>query len=146
MSNSNVKAVERIALAGVVNPQTVANSEKFSTVVDLAKYVQVMGIALLGDMASETIDFKCYRCDSDGSNAVALKSATQLAGSASANDNKQILINVRTGELIASGAQYVKFGLVTGNTAGGAAAVVALGVDARYEPVTHLTSVVETVA
>lgn len=142
----NVKATEKIALVGVVNPQTVANTELFSGVIDLAAYHQALGIALLGNMASETIDFKCYRCDADGSNAVAIKSATQLAASATANDNKQILINLTADELMASQAQYIKFGLVTGGATGGPACVVGLGVDSRFAPVTQATSVVEVKA
>lgn len=142
----NIKASEKIAVAGVASPATVSNTEVFSGVVDLGAYHQAMGIALLGNMASETIDFKCYRCDSDGSNAVSLKAATQLAASATANDSKQVIINVTADELMASGAQYVKFGLVTGGATGGAAAVVALGVDARFQPCTQPTSVLQTVA
>lgn len=142
----NVKATEKIALVGVVNPQTVANTELFSGVIDLAAYHQALGIALLGNMASETIDFKCYRCDADGSNAVAIKSATQLAASAAANDNKQILMNLTADELMASQAQYIKFGLVTGGATGGPACVVGLGVDSRFGPVTQATSVVEVKA
>jgi hypothetical protein len=142
----NVKSSEKIALVGVVNPQTVANTEVFSGVVDLGAYHQALGIALLGNMPSETIDFKCYRCDADGSNAVAVKSATQLAASASANDNRQILINLTADELMASGAEYIKFGLVTGGATGGPACVVALGVDSRFGPVTQATSVVEVKA
>lgn len=142
----NVKACEKIALVGTVDPQTVANVEKFTDVVDVASYHQVLGIAVLGNIASETIDFKAYRCDSAGNNAVALKSATQLGASASANDNTQVVINVTADELIASGAQYVKFGLVTGDTSGGPACVVALGVDGRFGPVSNLASVQEVKA
>lgn len=142
----NVKASEKIALVGAVNPQTVSNTEVFTPVVDLGAYHQALGIAMLGNMASETIDFKAYRCDSDGGNAVALKSATQLAASAAANDNKQVLINVTADELMAAGAQYVKFGLVTGGATGGAAAVVALGVDGRFGPAAQASSVLEVKA
>lgn len=142
----NVKAYEKIALAGVVNPQTVASTEVFSGVVNLGAYHQVLGIAMLGNEAAETIDFTCYRCDADGGNAVSLKAATQLAASASANDNKQLMINVIADELMASGAQYVKFGLKTGDTTGGPAAVAALGVDGRYGPVTQPATVLEVKA
>lgn len=142
----NVKAIERLALAGTIDPATVVNSEVFTDVVDVSKYNQVVGICLLGNMSSETIDFKCYRCAANGSSAVALKSAAQLGASASANDNTQLMINVRSDDLIAAGAQYVKFGLVTGNSSGGPAAVVALGVDPRFGPATHLASVQEAVA
>lgn len=144
--NPNVKAVEKIAVAGMLDPATVANSEVFTSVVDMSKYHQVMAILALGNMANETIDFKCYRCDANGSNAVSLKTATQLTASASANDNKQVVMNVTADELIASGAQYVKFSAVTGNSTGGPAAIVVLGVDARFQPVTQPSAVVQTVS
>jgi hypothetical protein len=127
--NLNQKLSEGLALLGTVDPQTVANTEKFSDVIDFGAVQQVMAIALLGDMAAETIDFKFYSCDSDGNNAAAVtgKAATQLTGHASNNDNKQLVINVRDTDLLASGKQYGKFGLVTGNTTGGPAAVAVLG-------------------
>ena len=146
MSTPNVKASEKIALAGILDPQTVANSITYTTVVDLSKYHQVLGIALLGNMASETIDFAAYRCASDGSSPVSLKASTQLAASASANDSKQLLINVTADELIASGARYVKFGLVTGGATGGPVTVVALGVDPRFGAVSQPATVLETKA
>lgn len=130
--NTNVAAGEKLAILGTVDPQTVANTERFTDVIDLNTFHQVLGIALTGDMASETIDFKAYYCDSDGNNAVALKSATQLAASASANDNSQVVISIRSEDLLAAGKRYIKFGLVTGGATGGPAAVVALGVDPRF--------------
>jgi len=130
----NIKATEKLGIIATIDPQTVANTELFSDVVDLSAFHQVIGVALLGNMASETIDFKAYRCASDGSSAVSLTAATQLAASASANDNSQIAINVRSDDLMAAGARYVKFGLVTGGATGGAASVLVLGVDARFGP------------
>lgn len=112
-----------LALVGTIDPQTVANVEKFSDVIDMSKFDQVLAVALTGDMAAETIDFKCYTCDSGGSNATALKSATQLAAHATTNDNSQIVMAVKAGELAATDKRYVKFGLVTGNTVGGACGV-----------------------
>ena len=113
---ANQKLCEGVALAAALAPVVVVNSEVFSGVVDLGVNQQVMGIAMLGNMAAETIDFKFYSCDSDGSNAAAVsgKAATQLAASASANDSKMIVINVRDTDLLASGKQYGKFGIVTG--------------------------------
>lgn len=136
MSTPNVAAAEKIALVGTIDPATVANTEVFTDVIDMHRWHQALGIALLGNMASETIDFKAYRCASDGSSKVALKSATQLAASATANDNAQVVINVRSEDLSAAaeGARYVVFGLVTGGATGGPAAVVALGVDPRFSP------------
>src|SRR5262249_28249569 len=132
------------AVAGRVDPQTVDNVEKFTDVVDMSKFREVMGIALLGDMAAETIDFKCYTCDSDGSNATALTSATQLAAHATNNDNKQIVLNVKS-DHVTNTERSVRSGLVTGGATGGPACVVALGFRPVYGPATDddLTSVVE---
>lgn len=138
MSHINAAAGEKLALLGTIDPATIANTEVFSDVIDMSKFHQVLGIALLGNMASETIDFKCYSCDSNGSNAAALKSATQLAASASANDNAQVAISVRAEDLQAVGKQYVKFGLVTGGATGGPAAALVLGVDAKYQAASAL--------
>lgn len=145
------KPAEKCALVGRVNPQTVANTEKFTDVLDMSKWGQALGIALLGDMAAEAIDFKCYTCASDGSGAVQLKAATQLAAHASNNDNKQIVMNVRVDEVITASTQtkqYVKFGLVTGGATGGPACVVALGLKPRFGPGTDddVSSVVEVVS
>lgn len=134
MSNMNIAAGEKFALVGTIDPATVANTEVFTDVVDMSKFHQVLATALLGNMASETIDFKAYSCDSGGTNAAALKSATQLAAHASNNDNMQVIISVRAEDLQASGKQYVKFGLVTGGATGGTCAVTVHATDARYTP------------
>jgi hypothetical protein len=135
---------ERAGVVGRIDPQTVANTQLYTDVIDMSKWREVMGIALLGNMASETIDFKAYTCDNDGSNATALVSATQLAASASANDNKQIVINLRS-EHVTNTKRYVKFGLVTGGATGGPACVVAIGLRPVFGPATDddLSSVVE---
>ena len=145
MPNVNVKAREKISVVGRIDPQTVANTLTYTDVIDLSIFHQILGICLLGNMAAETIDFKAYSCASDGSNPVALTSATQLAAHATNNDLKQIKINVRSDDLISGGLRYIKFGLVTGNTVGGPIAVVALGVDSRYLPAADIASVVQSV-
>lgn len=127
MFNPNAKLTELLALVGVIDPATTANTERFSTVVDMSKFHQIMVLALLGNMASETIDAKVYTCDSDGNNAAALSSATQLAANASTNDNTQLIFNVRAEALLASGKRYVKVGVVTGGATGGPGAVAILG-------------------
>ena len=138
--NPNVKAAEKLALLAALNPQTVVNVEKFSGVADLASFHQVLGVVQLGDMAAEDITVKAYRCDADGSNAVALKSADVLAAHATANDNKQIIINIRATELNESSARYVKLGVVTSADAGGTVSGLILGVDARFEPAAALNA------
>ena len=125
----NAKLSESVAVVGVINPATVANTEVFTTVVDMGANVQAVAVAMIGNIPAETVDFKAYSCDSDGNNAVAItgRAATQLAAHASNNDNKQLIINVRDGDLVASGKQHIKFGLVTGGATGGPCAVVVLG-------------------
>lgn len=127
MFNTNAKLREALPVVAVISPQTVANTEVFSTVVDFSGLHQAIAIAALGDMAAEAIDVKFYACDSNGSNATAVTSATQLAAHASNNDNKQVVINVRAEDLLASGKRYGKFGVVTGGATGGAASLVVLG-------------------
>lgn len=132
--NANVAATEKLAIIGTIDPATVANSEVFTDVVDMAKFHQVVAYALLGNIAAETVDFKAYTCNSDGSGATQLKACTQLAAHATNNDNVQLGINVRAEELGPLSKQYVKFGLVTGGVTGGPAAVVVLGADGRFQP------------
>jgi hypothetical protein len=134
MSDINVAAGEKIALVGTIDPATVANTEVFTDVVDMSKFLQCLGIALIGNIPAETVDFKAYSCDANGSNSVALKACTQLAANASTNDNTQLVISVRAEDLQASGKQHIRFGLVTGGATGGPCAAVALGVDARFGP------------
>ena len=144
----NSKLSEAVAVVGVINPATVANTEVFTTVVDLGANRQAIAIAMIGNVPAETIDFKAYSCDSDGNNAAAItgRAATQLAAHASNNDNKQLIINIRDGDLIASGKQHVKFGLVTGGATGGPCAVVVLGAPRQGNASANdLSSVVEIV-
>lgn len=123
------KLSEALAVVGVIDPQTLASSETFTDVVDMGALQQVVAVLLTGNMAAETIDFKAYSCDSDGSNAAAItgRAATQLAAHATNNDNKQLVINLRDTDLSASGKQHAKFGFVTGGATGGPVAVAVLG-------------------
>lgn len=144
----NGKLSEGLAVVATIDPATIANTETFTDVVDMGANSQAMAVALLGNMASETIDFKAYSCDSDGTNAAAIsgRAATQLAAHASNNDAKQLVINLRDGDLLASGKQHVKFGLVTGGATGGPASVVVLARPRQgLASAADLSSVVEIV-
>jgi hypothetical protein len=145
---ANVQLGEKLGIVATIDPATIANTEVFSDVVDMSLYHQVLAIALLGNMASETIDVQCYTCDSGGSNATLLKKITQLAASATANDNAQAAINVRAEELAATSKQYIKFSIVTGGATGGPAALVVLAGDAHFQPVAakNLASVLQVKA
>ena len=148
MSNASVHSLaEGLAVAGIITPATTANSQRNTAAIDLSKWDQLLFIFQLGDMANEAIDFGVETCDSDGtSNAVDItgKQATQLAASASANDGKQVVIGVKSTDLIANGKQYVRGTMVTGGPTGGPAACVVLGIP-RYGPASgvDLSSVVE---
>lgn len=125
----NAKLREMFPVIGVLTPATTNNVERFSGVVDMSAHIQAMAVVSTGDMAAESIDVKLYACDSDGNNAVALtaNSATQLAAHATNNDSKQIVLNVRSDDLLASGKRYVKLGVVTGGATGGLVSGVVLG-------------------
>lgn len=125
---------EQVAVVGTIDPQTVANTELFTDVVDMALWHNAMFVAMLGNMVAETIDFKLYTCASNGGSAVELKECTQLAAHASSNDSTQLVINLKSQDLLATEARYVKAGLVTGGATGGPAAVLALGITPRFGP------------
>ena len=120
---------EVLVTIGTIDPGTVANTQVLSDVIDMANYEQVMCTLLLGNMASEAIDFRVHTCDSAGNNLVQLKAITQLAANASANDNTQAIISVRAEELngVSEATRYVRFGVVTGGATGGPAAALVQG-------------------
>lgn len=147
--NPYASLAEGLAVAGVINPQTVNSTQKVTGAIDLSKWDQLLFVFSLGDMANETIDCGVETCDSDGTSNTADitgKQATQLAAHASNNDNKQIVIGVKSSDLIANGKQYVRGTMVTGNTTGGPASCVVLGVG-RYGPSngSDLSSVVQVI-
>ena len=129
----NSKMGSYLAVLATIDPQAVVATELFSDVIDCSDTDEIMAIALLGGWASETIDFRVCYCDSDGSNPVTLKAATQLAAHATNNDNTQLVICVNANQLAVSGKQHIKVGLVSGSSSGGTAGVVVLGTS-RYIP------------
>ena len=133
----NILAGSALPVVATIDPQTVADAAGATTdVIDFSTLDGAIGVALLGDMAAETIDFKFYVCDDDGGNGVVIKSATQLAADAGDNDNTQLVIAVHASELLADTAdpkrQYGYFKIYTGDAVGGPAACVVLGIDTRY--------------
>ena len=135
---------EQVAVAAV-NTGTASSTPLAGTAADLSKFDQVAFIFCLGDMASETIDCIVESCDSNGANNASLKAATQLAAHASNNDSKQIVINVRASDLIASGKRYARGKITTGGATGGTCTIVAVGGEQRNPPtdVEDASSVVE---
>lgn len=114
---------------------TASSTPLISGAISVIDADQVLCMFHLGDMAAETIDCKVQTCDSDGtSNAADLKAATQLAAHASNNDNKVVVIAVRSSELTASGKKHIRMHCATGNTTGGTVCLAAVGVDTKYSP------------
>ncbi|MFQ3650350.1 MAG: hypothetical protein SNJ75_08465 [Gemmataceae bacterium] len=125
---------EYAAPVAQLSPQTVNSTAKFSGVVDLARFAEVMFVFLLGDMANETIDLGLQQAiaESGPFSAISHKQATQLAASETANDNKMVVITLKSEELLGNN-RYVRAWAVTGNTTGGPVAILALG-RSRYGP------------
>ena len=145
----NTSLASGLGVAGIIAPITTANTQRVSAAIDVSKWDSLLFVFTFGDMASETIDMGVETCDSDGtSNAVDItgKQATQLAASASANDSKQVVIAVKSADLITNGKQYVRATMITGGATGGPAACVVLGVP-RYGPASgaDLASVLQVI-
>jgi hypothetical protein len=144
-----INLADTLAVVGVINPQTVANSAKVSGAIAAKTGVQYLAIFTLGDMAAEAIDMGIQSVDSDGtSNAADITGlqATQLASHASNNDNKQIVIAFDGTDLIASGKSHFRARMITGGATGGPAGCVVMAVP-RYMPAegADLASVVQIV-
>lgn len=129
MITTNAKLAELLAVVAAMPPAATANNQRFTDVVNMGNFHQVVAVIQLGDIAAETITVKAYACKPDGSGAVVLEgnSPAVLAADAAANDNKQLVLNVRADDLLASELSHVKFGVVTGGAGGGPVSAVVLG-------------------
>lgn len=118
------------AVIGTIDPQTLADSEVFSDVIDMSKFEKVAAIFLTGNMNGSTgsLVARAVTCDSAGSNVAALKTASTIAAAGDASDNAQVVIEVDNEDLaggtVTTADRYVKFGAVSGSTGGPVAAVV----------------------
>lgn len=123
----NMMFSEEWAVVGAIDPQTLADTEVFTHVIDMSKYLKAACVFLTGDMneSTGTLVARCVTCDSAGNNVAAFKTATTIA--AASSDNKQVVIEVSNQDL-AGGAtnkdRYVKFGMVSGSAGGPVAAAV----------------------
>lgn len=138
---------EFIKLQSRAVPATFANTEKVSDAITIADYMAFMFVLLIGDMASETVDFRLEVADDSGftTNKTTLKAATQLAANASNNDSKQIILEARNEDAlrVSSTALYIRGRAITGGATGGPCAIVGFGVQPRYGKGSHLASVLE---
>lgn len=129
----NLDGGEKLGVVSTIDPVTITSTQVYGDGVDMSKYHQVTFIFSLGDMASETIDalVQSDTAAAHDDTPATLKSATQLAAHATNNDNKQIVITVRSEDL-PTGDRYVRPSMVTGGATGGPASCVGLAHDVRH--------------
>jgi len=144
MNERITEAMKHLASATI---STGASGTTISTGYVSAKDLsQVLGVCILGNVSSGTIDFVLQQATtSTGAGVKTLKAATQLAASASANDNDLILIQADASDFDREDEfDYVR-GLITfGATGAGSYADIELfGVSLRG-PVAQSTWVAET--
>jgi hypothetical protein len=138
------KPSDKAAVIATIDPVDANNADSETDVIDMSKWHEVLFIVMVGAIASSgTFDFKLQESDnSDGSSAsdISGKSITQLTD---ADDNKQVLINLRSEEC---SKRYVK-GVMANSAHSQLAAVVALGMEPRVGPASDddLSSVDEIV-
>jgi len=112
------KGYEIGTLIGTIDPQVITSTEVFTDVIDMMDFDQVTFYFLIGDSDGSELVARVVTCNSAGNSVAALKTASTLNNSPSANDNSQIIINVAAEDL-AGGAspadRYVKGGFVTGS-------------------------------
>lgn len=128
-----------------VNTGTASSTPLAGTAARMNRFRKAIVVFLLGDMAAETIDCIVETCDSGGTNNTTLKAATQLAAHASNNDSKRIVIGVNVDEMLASGKEYIRGKITTGNSTGGTCTILVIGMEPMYGPASGFddSSVVE---
>ena len=139
---------EKITIAGFIGPALVNTTPLVSAPVDMSKFQEALFVLCLGDMAAETIDFKLQSSATSGGayTDIAGRAITQLAASATANDSKQVLINIK-GDRVPTGSQFVRASAVTGGATGGQACILGIGLRPRFGPASDdkSASVLQTV-
>jgi hypothetical protein len=133
MSATPGSAAEQVGLL-TFNSGTASSTPLAGTAARMNRFRKALVIFALGDMAAETIDCVVETCDSNGSNNVSLKAATQLAAHATNNDNKQIVVAINVDEMIASGKEYIRGRITTGGVTGGTCQIAVLGLEPAYGP------------
>src|SRR4051794_22452332 len=125
---------EKAAVVAVVDPQPANNTTKATAHVDLRKRQEALFVAQVGAIDS-TVDVKLQEAKDAGGTGVqdlSGKAATQLTA---ADDNKQVMLNLKAEELtINSGYTHARMLLTLGNGTAQLVAGVALGLCPRHGP------------
>jgi hypothetical protein len=140
---------ERLAIVATIDPDAYGAGTEVSDIIDMKDWKRVIFVFLLGTLVStNTTICKIQSGDATLSDAADLsgKTATTLT-EAGADSDKQVIIEVTSEEVEASGDRYIRASMVLG-TAGADCGMVALGEPAHYLNVTgqDLSTVDEIVA
>lgn len=145
--NPNLKPSEVVSVEAVLNPVSQGAATVTSGWISMAELDSIMALIQTGVLgAGATIDAKLQQAtDGAGTGAkdITGKEITQLVKAT--NDNDQVVINCRANELdVNGGFTHVQLSITVGVAASLLSAVV-LGFNARYQPKSHIASVVEVV-
>jgi len=145
--NPNIKPSDQVALLAVLDPKSQAAATVTTAYVSLAEVDAILAVLKTGALGtSATVDAKLRQAkDSSGTDAkdIADKAITQLVKAD--NDNDQVMINCRSDELdVNNGFTHVALSVTVGTAASLLDAFI-LGFYPRYQPKSHLASVVEVV-
>jgi len=154
--NANIKPSNRGVLVGVIDPDAYAPATLTTGWISLVDFGSVQAIVAWGDLSTlDTINAKLEQASSSGgtgAKAITGKAITEVDSSDSPiPHNKQAVINCRADELdVTNSFTHVRLSITLASTSSpnGTAdlAGFVLGFDARYEPESDATTVVEVVA
>jgi hypothetical protein len=100
---------EYLAIVATIDPDAYASGTQLSDAIDMQDHSQVMFVVELGTIASSaaTVNFYVMECATSGGTYTRLSGKNMTALTGSANNDEQIVINVRSDELT-SGMRYLK--------------------------------------
>ena len=141
------RLAEKLAIAGVVDPDANAAGTFYTDAVDMADFNEVMLIFLLGigvTTGSHVLSATEEAASGTGTGSVAI-SGKAAGALTTGNNDGQAIVNVSASEL-QQGFRYV-YGRLVQTTAGADSAVVAIGGEPRFHPASDfdLASVAEIV-
>ena len=144
------KGYEIGTLIGTIDPIRLSTTELWTDVIDMTDFDQVTFYFLIGNADFAEITARVVTCNAAGNSRTALKTATALDESLSANDNTQIIINVSAEDLAGGDSpadRYVRGGIVCSSNEADAVACAVIGYMPKHAPghadVPDLTSVQE---
>lgn len=141
--NFTHRMTETIAVLDTINPALVDAAAAATAWVPIRLYRRVLGIIAVGATDIGITDIKLLGAtDGSGTGSTAIKTATNLAGT---DDNRQVLLEASDDDLV--GYTHVQLTATVGDGSTGAyIAGILLGGVARYNDVTHDTTVAQVVA